>query len=44
MGTETLKEAITMVMMTENLATKIVMSNMMMKSIRYLSRDKQAPI
>ena len=31
-----------MIMMTENLATKIPMSNMMMKSIRQLGRDKKS--
>ena len=30
-----------MIMMTENLATKITMSNVMMKSMRQLGRHKQ---
>ena len=31
----------TTIMVTENLATKITMSNMMMKSMYYLGRHKQ---
>ena len=31
----------TMIIMTENLATTIIMSKMMMKNMRYLGGDKQ---